>query len=53
MYIVQNQPRTAAKKFIETCAMTTEILYLTARIHHWLNIRVARHLAEQAARFTR
>jgi hypothetical protein len=33
--------------------MTTEIFYLTARIHHWLNIRVARHLAEQAARFTR
>jgi hypothetical protein len=33
--------------------MATEILFLTARIHHWLNVRVARHLAAQAARFTR
>jgi hypothetical protein len=52
-YIVQNQPQTAAKKLTENFAMTTEILYLTARIHHWLNLRVARHLAAQAAKFTR
>ena len=30
--------------------MTTEILYLTAQIHHWLNVRVAHHLAAQAAK---
>jgi hypothetical protein len=34
-------------------AMTVEILYLTARIHHWLNVQVARHLAAQAARLSR
>jgi hypothetical protein len=33
--------------------MTIEILYLTARIHHWLNIQVARHLAAQAAKLSR
>jgi hypothetical protein len=33
--------------------MTIEILYLTARIHHWLNIQVARHLAAQAERLVR
>jgi hypothetical protein len=49
----ENEPQTAAKKLTENFAMTTEILYLTARIHHWLNLRVARHLAAQAARFTR
>jgi hypothetical protein len=32
--------------------MTAEILYLTAQIHRWLNMRVARHLAAQAAKFT-
>jgi hypothetical protein len=52
-YIIQSQPQTAAKKLTENFAMTTEILYLTARIHHWLNLRVARHLAAQAAKFTR
>jgi hypothetical protein len=31
--------------------MTAEILYLTAQIHRWLNRRVARHLAAQAAKF--
>jgi hypothetical protein len=30
-----------------------ELLFLTIRIHHWLNDRVARHLAAQAAKFTR
>jgi hypothetical protein len=33
--------------------MIIEIFYLTAQIHQWLNRRVARHLAAQAARFTR
>jgi hypothetical protein len=28
--------------------MTIEILYLTAQIQRWLNMRVARHLAAQA-----
>ena len=33
--------------------MTAELLYFTARIHHWLDVQVARHLAAQAAKFTR
>jgi hypothetical protein len=33
--------------------MTIEIFYLTHQIQRWLNRRVARHLAEQAARLTR
>ena len=37
----------------EDYAMTIEIIYLTARIHHWLNVRVARHLAAQAERLAR
>jgi hypothetical protein len=32
--------------------MAIEIFYLTARIQHWLNVRVARHLAAQAAKLT-
>jgi hypothetical protein len=32
--------------------MTAEILHLTAQIQRWLNRRVARHLAAQAARLT-
>jgi hypothetical protein len=39
--------------FAEDYAMTIEIIYLTARIHHWLNVRVARHLAAQAERLAR
>jgi hypothetical protein len=35
-----------------TTPMTIEILYLTAQIHRWLNERVARHLAAQAAKLT-
>ena len=35
-----------------TTPMTIEILYLTAQIHRWLNQRVARHLAAQAAKLT-
>ena len=33
--------------------MTAEILYLTIRIHQWLNIQVARHLAAQAEKLAR
>jgi len=33
--------------------MTVELLYLTAQIHRWLNVRVARHLEAQAHRLTR
>jgi hypothetical protein len=33
--------------------MTIEILYLTTRIHQWLNVQVARHLAAQAGKFVR
>jgi hypothetical protein len=33
--------------------MTTEIIHLTALIHDWLNLRVARHLAAQAAKLAR
>ncbi len=38
------------KAFEKDTAMTIEIFYLTAQIQHWLNLRVARHLAAQAAR---
>ena len=30
--------------------MTIEILYLTTQIQRWLNARIARHLAAQAAK---
>ena len=30
--------------------MTTQIIHLTAKIQHWLNQSVARHLAAQAER---
>jgi hypothetical protein len=33
--------------------MTIEILYLTAQIQRWLNVRIARHLEAQAARLAR
>jgi hypothetical protein len=33
--------------------MTIQIFHLTAQIHHWLNTRVARHLAAQAERLAR
>jgi hypothetical protein len=33
--------------------MTIEIFYLTAQFQRWINARVARHLAAQAARLTR
>ena len=37
----------------EDFAMTLEIMHLTAQIQHWLNRRIARHLAEQAERLAR
>jgi hypothetical protein len=37
----------------EDFTMTIEILYLTAQIQHWLNVRVARHLAAQAEKLAR
>jgi len=33
--------------------MTIEIFYLTAQLHRWLNVRVARHLEAQASRLSR
>jgi hypothetical protein len=33
--------------------MTIEILHLSAQIQHWINQRIARHLAEQAERLAR
>jgi len=37
----------------EDFTMTIEILYLTAQIQQWLNMRVARHLAAQAEKLAR
>jgi hypothetical protein len=36
----------------EDRAMTIELFYLTAQIHRWLNVRVARHLEAQAAKLS-
>jgi hypothetical protein len=36
-----------------TTPMTIEILYLTHQLQRWINRRVARHLAAQAARLSR
>jgi hypothetical protein len=33
--------------------MTAEILYLTTQFQHWLNERVAHHLAARAAKLSR
>jgi hypothetical protein len=33
--------------------MTIEIIHLTTQIQHWLNRRIAQHLAEQAERLAR
>ena len=49
--ISRNRPRAADLK--RTIAMTIEILHLTAQIQRWINARVARHLAAQAARLSR
>jgi len=32
--------------------MTAEIFSLTAQIHRWLNVRIARHLEAQAAKLS-
>jgi hypothetical protein len=45
--------RGLAKKLCRETPMTIEILYLTARLHQWLNERVARHIATQAAKLSR
>jgi hypothetical protein len=39
-------------EFAEGFPMTIEILHLTEQIQRWLNRRVARHLAAQAAKLT-
>jgi hypothetical protein len=44
---------TASPGLAEDFAMTIEIFYLTAQIQRWLNRRVARHLAAQAAKLAR
>jgi hypothetical protein len=36
----------------EDTTMAIEIFYLTAQIQRWINERVARHLAAQAAKLT-
>ena len=36
----------------EDYAMTIELFYLTAQLHRWLNVRVARHLEAQAAKLS-
>ena len=43
----------AGRAMQEDFAMTIQILYLTAQIQRWLNMRVARHLAAQAERLAR
>jgi hypothetical protein len=47
---VADQP--ASPGATEDYPMTFEILFLTAQIHRWLNERVARHIAAQAAKLT-
>jgi hypothetical protein len=37
----------------ETYKMTLEIMHLAERIHLWLNLRVARHLAAKASKLNR
>jgi hypothetical protein len=37
----------------ETFEMTLEIMHLAERIHLWLNLRVARHLAAKASKLNR
>jgi len=44
---------TASPGRAEDYAMTIEILYLTHQLQRWINRRVARHLAAQAARLSR
>jgi hypothetical protein len=44
--------RPASPGLAEDFPMTIEIFYLTAQIHSWLNERVARYIAAQAAKLT-
>ena len=46
-------PWPVARDFQRTTDMTIELFYLTAQIHRWLNLRVARHLETQAQRLAR
>jgi hypothetical protein len=41
-----------ARGLEEDTAMAIEIFYLTTQIQRWINERVARHLAAQAAKLT-
>jgi hypothetical protein len=43
---------TAPRDPEEDYVMTIELFYLTAQIHRWLNVRVARHLEAQAAKLS-
>jgi len=43
----------ATRELYEELTMTIEILYLTAQIQRWLNMRVARHLAAKAEKLAR
>jgi hypothetical protein len=43
----------AIREPYEELIMTIEILYLTAQIQRWLNMRVARHLAAKAEKLAR
>jgi|HubBroStandDraft_2_1064218.scaffolds.fasta_scaffold2614470_2 hypothetical protein len=56
-YLATAKTRGLAKKMSEKyrreITMTAEILYLTTRIHQWLNVQVARHLAAQAEKLAR
>jgi len=47
-WLAGHQPR--APDVQRTTPMTIEILYLTHQLQRWINRRVARHLAAQAAR---
>jgi hypothetical protein len=44
--------RPSAPGLEEDTTMAIEILYLTTQIQRWINERVARHLAAQAAKLT-
>jgi hypothetical protein len=44
--------RPFARGLEEDTAMAIEIFYLTTQIQRWINERVARHLAAQAAKLT-
>jgi hypothetical protein len=43
----------AGQAMQEDFAMTIQILFLTAQIQRWVNMRVARHLAARAEKLAR